>query len=246
MDKDREPPFRREPWQRLLQDRGDMPPETTDARIRVQAQKAVAPRAARWWLPASLAASFLIAVLVVQLQYGREEKSTVVTEADLAAPAASAPSAATEAPSLARDRVAESPAAIERKDAVPSELHYEVAPEDIAPELEAGADEERITTNGTRVSGPEQERKAASEMDAEVINPPAPLPAESAPLAAERTRVAGSLAKEAAAPQRTPEAWYADIEALRKAGRNTEADAELARFEAAYPDWLEKNHLLNR
>lgn len=223
-----------------------MPPETTDARIRAQAQKAVAPRAARWWLPASLAASFLIAVLVVQLQYGREEKSTVVIEADLAAPAASAPSAAAEAPSLARDRVAESPAAIERKDAAPSELHYEVAPEDIAPELEAGADEERITTNGTRVSGPEQERKAASEMDAEVINPPAPPPAESAHLAAERTRIAGSLAKEAAAPQRTPEAWYADIEALRKAGRNEEADAELARFEAAYPDWLEKNHLLNR
>ncbi len=246
MDKDREPLFRREPWQRLLQDRGDMPPETTDARIRAQAQKAVAPRTARWWLPASLAASFLIAVLVVQLQYGREEKSTVVTEADLAAPTASAPSSATEAPSLARDRAAKSPASPDRRDSAPSELHYEVAPEDIAPEIEVRADEERAATNGAQLSGPEQELKAASEMDAEVINPPAPPPGESAPLAAERTRVAGSLAKEAAVPQRTPEAWYADIEALRKAGRNEEADAELARFEAAYPDWLEKNHPLNR
>ncbi len=245
MDKDREPPFRREPWQRLLQDRGDMPPETTDARIRAQAQKAVAPRAARWWLPASLAASFLIAVLVVQLQYGREEKSTVVTEADLAAPTASAPSAAAEAPSLARDSAAESPAAAKRE-STSSELHYEMAPEDFAVEPETDSGEQRAAANSERISGPEQERKAASEMDAEVINPPAPPPAESAPLSPERTPVAGSLAEEAAAPRRSPEAWYADIEALRKAGRNKEADAELARFEAAYPDWLEKNHLLNR
>ena len=39
----------------------------------------------------------------------------------------------------------------------------------------------------------------------------------------------------------TPEAWYAEIEALRKAGRNAEADAELARFEAAYPDWIKQH-----
>jgi hypothetical protein len=40
----------------------------------------------------------------------------------------------------------------------------------------------------------------------------------------------------------TPEAWYAAIEALRKSGRNAEADAELARFEAAYPGWIKKHH----
>lgn len=224
-----------------------MPPETTDARIRVQAQKAVAPRAARWWLPASLAASFLIAVLVVQLQYGREEKSTVVTEADLAAPAASAPSAAAEAPGLARDRVADSAAAV-KKEPAPSELHYEMAPEDFAaePEAEADSGEARGAANGVRISGPEQELKAASEMDAEKADQPAPAQAAAAPMAAERSRVAGVMAEQPAAKARTPEVWYADIEALRKAGRNEEADAELARFEAAYPDWLEKNHLLNR
>lgn len=223
-----------------------MPPETTDARIRAKAQKAVAPRAARWWLPASLAASFLIAVLVVQLQYGREEKSTVVTEADLAAPAASAPSAGAEAPSLARDRAAESPAAVERRDAAPSELHYEMAPEDFAAEPEADSREERAAANSGRISGPEQDRKAASEMDPEETDQPAPPPAAAAPLSAERSGGAGVMAEQPAAKARTPEVWYADIEALRKAGRNTEADAELARFEAAYPDWLEKNHLLNR
>jgi hypothetical protein len=259
MEKDREPPFPREPWQRLLQDRADAPPETTDARIRAKAQKAVAPRAARWWLPASLAASFLISVLLVQSQFGREEKSTVVTEADLAAPAAAAPPAAAEDSSLVRDRVAES-GAVERKDSASSELHYEVAPEDIEPELEAGADEERIATNGAQLSGPEQELKAASEMEPEMVDAAAPPPnsgvvardapttpiatqVDMAPPAAARADAAGTLAKEAAPPQRTPEAWYAEIKALRKAGRNKEADAELARFEAAYPGWLKKQGL---
>jgi len=256
MEKDREPPFPREPWQRLLQDRGVDPPETTDARIRAKAQKAVAPRAARWWLPASLAASFLIAVLIVQSQYGREEKSTVLTEADLAAPAASGPPAAIEDSSLARDRAAESGAA-ERRDSAPSELHYEIAPEEIAPELEAGANEERIATKGAFVSGPEQELKAASEMDAEEIDPPAPPPVPAVALpdmpasaaapkieatheGAARTRETGALWSGPAANHRTPEAWYAEIEALRKAGRIAEADAELALFEAAYPDWLKQ------
>ncbi len=36
---------------------------------------------------------------------------------------------------------------------------------------------------------------------------------------------------------RTPSAWLADIAALRRAGRNSEADAELRRFRSAYPDY---------
>jgi hypothetical protein len=54
--------------------------------------------------------------------------------------------------------------------------------------------------------------------------------------------VGGLLAKEAYADSRTPERWYADIEALRAAGRIKEADAELARFKLRYPDWLEQHH----
>jgi hypothetical protein len=34
---------------------------------------------------------------------------------------------------------------------------------------------------------------------------------------------------------RAPSAWLADIAALRRAGRNSEADAELRRFRSAYP-----------
>ncbi|HEY1313729.1 MAG TPA: hypothetical protein VGE92_07625 [Steroidobacteraceae bacterium] len=36
---------------------------------------------------------------------------------------------------------------------------------------------------------------------------------------------------------RTPSAWLADIAALRRAGRNNEADAESRRFRAAYPGY---------
>jgi hypothetical protein len=36
---------------------------------------------------------------------------------------------------------------------------------------------------------------------------------------------------------RTPSAWLADIAALRRAGRNREADAEFRRFHSAYPGY---------
>jgi hypothetical protein len=36
---------------------------------------------------------------------------------------------------------------------------------------------------------------------------------------------------------RTPTVWLGDIAALRRAGRNREADAELRRFRSAYPDY---------
>ncbi len=36
---------------------------------------------------------------------------------------------------------------------------------------------------------------------------------------------------------RTPSVWLADIAALRRAGRNGEADAELRRFHTAYPGY---------
>jgi hypothetical protein len=37
--------------------------------------------------------------------------------------------------------------------------------------------------------------------------------------------------------ERTPSVWLADIAALRRAGRNTEADAEFRRFRDAYPGY---------
>lgn len=39
----------------------------------------------------------------------------------------------------------------------------------------------------------------------------------------------------------SPEAWYAEIEKLRAAGRMQEADRELERLKKAYPGWLEQH-----
>jgi hypothetical protein len=240
MEKDQEPSFPRASWQRLLQDRGDAPPETTDARIRAAARKAVAPKAARWVLPASLAASFLLAVVIVQSQYGSEKKPAVVTEKDLALPAAAAPPPALVLPDLARDRAADSAASAQQESA-PSELHYNVAPEEFPADAEAEPDLGEVASPGARISGPEQELKAASEADAKEAGELAEKRADAAPMAAERAGgITSTMTAQPAAKVRTPEAWYADIEALRKAGRIEEADAELARFEAAYPEWLKQ------
>jgi hypothetical protein len=240
MEKDQEPPFPRESWQRLLQDRADAPSETTDARIRAAARKAVAPRAARWALPASLAASFLIAVVIVQSQYGNDKKPAVVTEKDLAPPAAAAPLPATESPDLARDRAADS-AASARQESTSSELHYTMAPEAFPADAEAESNLGEVAASGSRISGPEQELKAASEPDAKAVDEFAEKRADAPPMAAERASgITSTMTAQPAAKARTPEAWYADIEALRKAGRIEEADAELARFEAAYPEWLKQ------
>ena len=38
--------------------------------------------------------------------------------------------------------------------------------------------------------------------------------------------------------ERNPAAWLEDISALRRAGRDSEADIEMRRFRSAYPDYL--------
>ncbi|HEY0802640.1 MAG TPA: hypothetical protein VGD54_17520 [Steroidobacteraceae bacterium] len=42
----------------------------------------------------------------------------------------------------------------------------------------------------------------------------------------------------ASARERNPAAWLADISALRRAGRDSEADAEMRRFRSAYPGYI--------
>ena len=42
----------------------------------------------------------------------------------------------------------------------------------------------------------------------------------------------------AASPREEPAKWLADIAALRRAGRNAEADAEMRRFRSAYPNYM--------
>jgi hypothetical protein len=76
---------------------------------------------------------------------------------------------------------------------------------------------------------------------ADAVATPAPAPAQGQ-AEAESAVTPGMLeAKKSYAESRTPEEWYAAIEALRTSGRIKEADAELARFKSEYPGWLERH-----
>ena len=184
-EKDDTTPFPREPWQRLLEDASDGPPETTDARIRAAARRDLAPRGRRWWLPASLAASFVLAVFVVQSQFGtlrvpvtRESDhgdGGAITARIIDREAAKEARPAGQAPSAAGKREARA-----RDEAEADAYGY--------PDAELAADSAGA---GPKVGGPERELKYATEMPQEssaadpprvVIDlpaPPAAAPAES-------------------------------------------------------------------
>ncbi len=98
-------PIDRDGWRSLLAQGGGKPSELTDARIRAAARQAIPPRSARWWLPASLAASMLLAVLVVQWQYDRQAAPAIVSESAYAVPPAG-PSAPRQSEDLLRDSAA--------------------------------------------------------------------------------------------------------------------------------------------
>lgn len=266
-EKDDTTPFPREPWQKLLAKDGDGPPETTDARIRGAARRDLAPRGRRWWLPASLAASFVLAVFVVQSQFGTlrvpvragpdrgdggaiDARLIERENADAARPPGQAPAAA-------GTRRAKSEATSESDD-----YGY--------PDAAIAADS---AGSGPRIGGPERELQAANEMPGDLqaaaaappVEPTQPAAQAAEPLLAgashetEREVPAQGVAsarevRRADAPQeppattrirpppfeKTPEAWYAYIEKLRAQGRTEEADRQLARLEKAYPGWVER------
>ena len=260
-------PFPREPWQKLLAEDGDSPPETTDARIRAAARRDLAPRGRRWWLPASLAASFVLAVFVVQSQLGTL-RVPVMSESDRGvggtiharlverenADAARPPG---QAPAAAGTRRAKSDSNTETDD-----YGY--------PDAAIAADS---AGSGPRIGGPERELQAANEMPGDLeptaapptVEPAHPAAQAAEPVLAEASHETGreelaqvvasaGEARRADAPQeppattrirpppyeKTPEAWYAYIEKLRAQGKDAEADRQLARLEKAYPGWVER------
>lgn len=218
-----ETPFPREPWQKLLADAADGPPETTDARIRAAARRDLAPRGRRWWLPASLAASFVLAVMIVQSQFGTIRRAPMTESDRTGGEAMQARIIDREAGPESREegRSPDVAAPLRKAPARPA-----VEPEDYGyPEEESGSDEAGAAP---LVSGPEHEVRAASE-----------LPAESAP-AGPPAAAPAAAADGAQAPPRPPEAWYAEILELRAAGRSEEAERELERLRQAWPGWLEQ------
>jgi len=195
MEPGNEEPFDRGPWRKLLEANSGAPTQDMDRRILAEARRALAPHIGRRWLPVSLAASVLLAVLIVQWQLSDSAAPVPVTESDvLSAPA-----------SIAADEAAPAAAMESAKPAA-----------NLPPPL-------------LDLRTPESRRA------------PAPAQAE-----AESAVAPGTLkAKESYAESRTPEEWYAAIEALRTSGRIKEADAELARFKSEYPGWLESHQQQN-
>jgi len=250
-EKDIKAPFPREPWKRLLEDSADAPPETTDARIRANARKALVPHGARWWLHAGLAASFVVAVVLAQTMFGGRGKGvggdSLIGESKIDVSVVDRSKAISPPPPVAAAEPLRREAARPEGEAAFVDDDYEA--EDAAGEVA------EVEATGSRIGGPERERRAASESPEEQYDA-APAPAEESKelsnvvvtgsraeaAAEESTPSAGFIASvDHASWRQTPEEWYARIVALRKAGNNTEADAELKRFEAAWPDWMKKN-----
>ena len=208
-------PFDRMAWRRLLDAESGAPTQDIDQRVLAESRRALTPRVARWWLPTSLAASVLLAVLIVQWQMADSGAPAPVTESDVLA----------------------APAPIAADEAAPAAAMESAKPATNLPPLLTDSPplESRRTTAAPEI--------ARSPADAAATAAPAPAQEQAK---AESAVASGMLkSKESYAESRTPEEWYADIEALRTSGRIKEADAELARFKSQYPGWLERHQLQN-
>lgn len=234
---DEQAPFPREPWQRLLGDSADGPSETTDARIRASARRDLAPRGRRWWLPASLAASFVLAVFIVQSQFGTL-RMPVVTESGGAGGTIEARIIDREE-ALAARPAGEAPAA--RSQRAAASKHEEAAEDDAFgyQDSELAADSAGA---GPMIGGPEHDVMAATELPEEVMTRefPASPAAEMENLADDVVSNRDRLRQDALPHSATPEAWYTEIERLRAAGKHAEADRQLEHLKVVYPGWLEQ------
>jgi hypothetical protein len=192
-EKDDTTPFPREPWQKLLEDTSDGPPETTDARIRAAARRDLAPRGSRWWLPASLAASFVLAVFVVQSQFGTL-RVPVVRESDRGAGGAITARIIDREEAKEARPAGEAPAAAGKR---PAEAREQAEADAYGyPDAELAADSAGA---GPMVGGPERELRAATELPQEsgTAGDPAvelDLPAAPPAASAEKSEDLGSVA----------------------------------------------------
>lgn len=215
-------PVDRDAWRRLLDGGNEGPQELTDARIRAKARQALSPRTKRWWLPASLAASLLLAVVLVQRQYERPLAPAVVSESDYAVAPAEAPAAA-QPEELRRDE------ALQRQDSRTPDAVAAAAPERAAPRESSDLKEDlrNFTPDPPVVPPPQIDLPATSDSRAlsgviatgpaadATPAPAAPAPAASAPAqpAAEAKRedeglgeivVSGSRSREGSLESTTP------------------------------------------
>lgn len=238
------------------------PPASLDALILSASREALAPRPAPrspWWkrlaVPASLAASTVLAVMLSLTMARNPQESADSVKAEKAAPASEAAPAALPAPlpvpapaakALADQapvvrEVAPPPAVrLEKKakaveEAAPQARDSALAPATAPPAAPASmpapmATEGRLAAPAVRADKLEN---TASER-ASVAPAPAPAAASVGAAAAPQT----STAKRAVSGAPRPEiAWLDEIRQLRREGKLDEAARRLAEFRAAYPDY---------
>jgi len=201
------------------------PPAALDAAILAAARAEVAPKPARrragwqrWCAPAGLAATVVLTVtltlLVRQEQALREEAlpPSVAPQAPAAAPAPKQepvpPAVSPAVPAAPPAKAKAAPLLREAERRVPAEV---AVPPQQAPALPAAAP-------------PALESKSLQA---------APAAADAVDMRPRRE----ALRKEAAGAARTPEQWLEEIRRLRREGREAEADAALAEFRKAHPDY---------
>jgi hypothetical protein len=196
---------------RRIADAGPAP--AVDAAVRARA--AGRGRARRWWVPATVAAT---AVLAISLVVRVAEQPNIAPQADRI-----------DSPQL--------PAEATKSGSVPAPA--------VAVARPAAPPQPEQTTAATPAPAPIAAAEAPAAPSADALPPPPPMAREFAAAADTRASSAGVAAPPAvsAAPTaslptaagRSREQWLADIAALRAAGRREEADREQRAFEAAYP-----------
>jgi hypothetical protein len=212
------------------------PPASVDATILARSRDAVraSSRSRRWWIPASVAATALIAVsLVTRIQHesatGLPENSVVTAEQPSAEAVSAAPG-----PALVQDTP--SPPAPDAR----------TAPVEDAPPLAAGPEAEKRGMPPRQAMPRMKSLPEAPSAGAQLDTDAAPVggaaveesgPDKAAPSVTAPAAAAARTAEKVAVPD-TPETWLERIEALETAGRLEEAARERALLEEAYPGWL--------
>jgi hypothetical protein len=217
------------------------PPPQLDEAILARSREAVRARQQprRWWIPASVAATALIAFsLVTRIQQEVQHEPPATEAATAAAPPAIVADSDEQA-SQAADASRPSVAA-----AVPADGSAETAPLAAtplaAPAAEARPAQEALAVQADapaakRTVPPRQAMPRRAPAASAADEPPtgAPSAEQESSLAAPNVEDSGQIA-----PAITPEAWLQKIEALEAQGRTEEAARQRALLEQAYPGWL--------
>ncbi|HEY3786663.1 MAG TPA: hypothetical protein VGL55_15405 [Steroidobacteraceae bacterium] len=222
------------------------PPKDLDALVLGKARQAIHAgpelrlyRAPRWALPVALAATILLSFSIV-LNIGlttrpRDQQASSASTA-LAPATAPDPAVAPPASQALASRAPQSKATATAPLQTPSEA---------GPAMKSGAAATARMAPGPSVSAP------AGAASALAATPSAGSDSRSAVASADRAEQADSPARSAPLPElqsraatgtpakqvRDPAAWLRHIETLRARGETAEADAELRRFRAAFPDY---------